>query len=178
MAEDASSTDLSYGPPGATRPACESWTEPAPPRFRRFEGTVVLGHGDEVWADAASEVLSWGIKRRSGFRVSPANTVVEGSVYQITASWGPFAVHEPVQVVAVVNDPDRCSFAYGTSWGHPVSGEEAFVVHRNPDGAVILTLRSLTRPAPTGLWRPAFPFLLVAQRFYRRRYQRALISGA
>jgi len=131
-----------------------------------------------VWADAASEVLSWGIKRRSGFRVSPANTVVEGSVYQITASWGPFAVHEPVQVVAVVEYPDRCGFAYGTSWGHPVSGEEAFIVHRSPDGAVILTLRSLTRPAPTGLWRPAFPLLLVAQRFYRRRYQRALISGA
>lgn len=81
---------------------------------------------------------------------SPANTVVEGSVYQITASWGPFAVHEPVQVVAVVDDPDRCGFAYGTSWGHPVSGEEAFIVHRSPDGAVILTLRSLTRPAPTG----------------------------
>ncbi|MBU8820992.1 DUF1990 domain-containing protein, partial [Mycolicibacterium goodii] len=42
--------------------------------------------------------------------------------------------------------PDRCGFAYGTLHGHPVCGEEAFIVHRDRAGTVFLTLRSLTRP--------------------------------
>jgi len=36
-----------------------------------------------------------------------------------------------------------------------------------------LTLRSLTRPAP-GRWWLAFPAILLAQKRYRWRYQRAL----
>jgi uncharacterized protein (UPF0548 family) len=78
-----------------------------------------------------------------------------------------------VRVVAVVDWPTRCGFAYGTLDGHPVSGEEAFIVHRGGDGEVWLTLRSLTRPSRDG-WRWVFPVLLVAQRYYRRRYRRAL----
>jgi hypothetical protein len=38
---------------------------------------------------------------------------------------------------------------------------------------VWLTLRSLTRPG-RGAWRLAFPALLIAERWYRSRYQRAL----
>jgi uncharacterized protein (UPF0548 family) len=102
--------------------------------------------------------------------------VAEGAEYRITAGWGPFVVQEPVRVVAVVDTVDRCGFAYGTLRGHPVSGEEAFIVHRNSLGAVSLTLRSLTRPAPGGIWRPTFPVLLLAQRFFRRRYLRALTA--
>ncbi|MEH3078354.1 MAG: DUF1990 family protein [Quadrisphaera sp.] len=85
-------------------------------------------------------------------------------------------MREPVRVVAVVDTDDRRGFAYGTLRGHPVSGEEAFVVHRDPEGRVHLTLRSLTRPAPSGPWRLVFPALLVAQRVYRRRYQQALVG--
>ena len=85
-------------------------------------------------------------------------------------------MREPARVVAVVDEPARCGFAYGTLDGHPVSGEESFVVHRSPDGSVWLTLRSLTRPAP-GRWRLAFPAILIAQRCYRSRYLRALRSG-
>jgi uncharacterized protein (UPF0548 family) len=48
-------------------------------------------------------------------------------------------------------------------------------VHRTPDGTIWLTLRSLTRPA-RGNWRFAFPAILVAQRWYRRRYRRALLG--
>ena len=56
-----------------------------------------------------------------------------------------------------------------------MSGEEAFVLHRVTDHApVVLTIRSLTRPAPRALWRYAFPILLVAQRFFRKRYLSSL----
>ena len=54
------------------------------------------------------------------------------------------------------------------------SGEEAFIVSRTQDGRVLLTLRSITRSSP-GRWRPLFPLILVAQRWYRSRYLRALL---
>ncbi|TVY00241.1 DUF1990 family protein [Mycolicibacterium porcinum] len=80
------------------------------------------------------------------------------------------------QVVAIVDGEDRCGFAYGTKRGHPVCGEEAFVVHRDGSGTVSMTLRSPTRPAPEGDWRVLFPELLIAQRYFRRRYLRALTA--
>ncbi|MFJ2021146.1 DUF1990 family protein [Streptomyces nodosus] len=149
--------------------------------LRPYARTVVIGRGDTDWRAAADAVLRWGVKRRSGFTVrgrdGAGDRVVEGAEYCITAAFGPFVVREPVRVVAVVDTPDRCGFAYGTLPGHPVSGEEAFVVHRSPDGTVALTIRSLTRAAPHGPWRLVFPVLLVAQRFFRSRYQRALLPG-
>ncbi|MET9486437.1 DUF1990 domain-containing protein [Nocardia sp. NPDC006630] len=147
--------------------------------YRGYERTVVVGHGEVDWRRASEAVMSWEIKRRSGFRVDPQSAgelrVTAGAEYRITAAFGPFAIHEPVRVVAVVDTLIRRGFAYGTLPGHPVSGEEAFIVHRSPDGTVALTIRSLTRPSPTGIWRALFPLLLVAQRRYRHRYLRALI---
>jgi uncharacterized protein (UPF0548 family) len=170
--------DLSYTAAGATRVADPVWAA-TPAGYRRFEGRYRLGHGLAQWEAASSAVLSWAVKTRSGFTVDLAPgedlRVREGQDRTLVAELGPVRLREPVRVVAVVDGSDRCGFAYGTRAGHPVSGEEAFVVHRSPDGAVWLTLRSLTRPAP-GCWRLAFPPALVAQRWYRRRYARALQS--
>jgi uncharacterized protein (UPF0548 family) len=167
---------LNYTEVGATRPQDETWAE-APSVHRRYERTVRIGPAR--WESATSAVMHWEVKTRSGFtvesRTSTDTRVRLDEEYVLTATVGPFAVHEPVRVVATVDEPNRCGFAYGTLDGHPVSGEEAFVVHRSPDGIVWLTLRSLTRPAP-GLWRLAFPAILPAQRWYRRRYARALLG--
>ena len=168
---------LSYSARGATAPASRPWPA-SPPGFRRFERTVTIGRGEDAWAAAGQAVLLWEVKRRSGFAVTPADGggigVREGGRYTITAGRGPFVVREPVEVVAAVDTRDRRGFAYGTRWGHPVSGEEAFVVHRDADGRVLLTLRSLTRAAPAGRWRFLFPVLLLAQLGARTRYVRAL----
>jgi uncharacterized protein (UPF0548 family) len=176
---DLAARDLNYGTVGATRPAEVRWTAP-PAGHRSYERTARIGQGHADWEAAADAVLNWGVKTRSGFAVEPgpgAGPRVEaGADYWLLASLGPFTVREPVRVVAVVDETARCGFSYGTLDGHPVSGEEAFVVHRSPDGAVWLTLRSLTRPA-TGPWRLAFPAILVAQRWYRFRYLRALRSS-
>lgn len=160
-------------PPGGTRPAEAVWA-PTAPRFRVHAETVPIGRGEADWADAGA-VLEWAVKTRSGFAVRPPGRVREDSDLELVASVGPLRIREPVQVVAVVDTPSRRGFAYRTRPGHPVTGEEAFVVHRDDDGRVWLTLRSLTRPG-TGLWRPLFPVLLVAQRVYRRRYRRALVN--
>lgn len=176
-----SARSLTYAPAGATRPGDAAWSTGIP-GYSRFERTVVVGRGDSDWEAASEALLHWGVKRRSGFRVTPAPgnglRVTEGAHYRITAGRWPLEVHEPVRVVAVVETPDTRGFAYGTLPGHPVSGEEAFIVRRGSDGQVTLTLRSLTAPAPRGLWRRAFPLLLPAQRHYRRRYLRAFVGPA
>jgi uncharacterized protein (UPF0548 family) len=160
--------------PSRTRPADADWS-PVAPGWRVHAETVPIGRGPDAW-ERAGAVLVWAVKTRSGFRVRPPGPVQEGTDLALVAAVGPLRITEPVRVVAVVDTADRRGFAYATRPGHPVSGEEAFVVHRDPDGAVWLTLRSLTRPG-TGLWRPLFPLLLVAQRVYRRRYRRALVTA-
>jgi uncharacterized protein (UPF0548 family) len=163
-----------YDAIGATRPEDEHWTL-RPAGYRRFERTVLLGQGPALWASASEALLAWEVKTRSGFTVSPDGRVRVDQRYWLVAHVGPVRVREPVRVVAVVDRPDHRGFSYGTLAGHPVSGEEAFVVHRTPDEKVWLTLRSLTRP-PQGRWRPVFGVALVAQRWYRRRYLKALLD--
>lgn len=155
-----------------THPAEADW---APQRgdHRRWETSTVLGTGSEVWEWARSEVLRWGLKTRSGFDVSPESPVAEGDRPVIMAHAFGLSIREPVEVVEVVDTAHRVGFAYRTLPGHPVSGEEAFIVHREGD-TVTLTVRSLTRPSTTPRWRAAYPALLVAQRVARARYLRAL----
>ncbi|WP_424463201.1 DUF1990 family protein [Pseudoclavibacter helvolus] len=156
-----------------TQPHLEVWLR-SPARFRRFEQTVTIGDGDAFWERAAADLLLWRVKSRSGFEVHPSRApVAVGDRPTIVAGWGGVRILEPVEVVAVVESPDRVGFAYRTLPGHPVSGEEAFVVRR-VDGRVEFTIRSLTRPAPSGPWRALYPALRVAQLVARCRYLRAL----
>jgi len=147
---------------------------------------VYLGKGPYRWRFASTEVLRWGVKTRSGFTVvgdagstsgaGAGEPVVAGHRYWLVAHLGPLRIREPVQVVGVVDEPDRKGFAYGTLTGHPVSGEEAFLLERRTDGSVWLSVRSVTRPS-TGLWRATYPVLQVAQGLYKRRYLRLLEMG-
>jgi uncharacterized protein (UPF0548 family) len=161
---------FTYSPVGATAVASQAWPA-TPAAFRRYEQT---GPVRVPWDDARSLMLRWAVKTRSGFEVDQPS-VGEGVDAWLRFGIGPVAIREPVRVVAVVDDEFRCGFSYGTLEGHPVSGEEAFVVHRAAAGEpVLVTIRSLTRPANRGWWRCAYPALLVAQRGFRQRYLRAL----
>lgn len=155
-----------------TAPAAPVWagTDAA---YRREEVTALVGHGESAWRGAAHDVLRWRVKTASGFRVDDLREVRPGVRPIITAGPRGLAVREPVEVVEVVRQPDRVGFAYRTLPGHPVDGEEAFVVSRTGD-EVRLTVRSLTRQAAEQPWRALFPLLLVAQRVAHRRYLRAL----
>jgi uncharacterized protein (UPF0548 family) len=146
---------------------------PTGPGHRRYERRTVVGRGEADWSRASRAVLRWGVKTRSGFTVSDDAPVRPGQRLDVRFRVGPVVVREPVEVVEVVRTPDRVGFAYRTRPGHPVDGEEAFIVTRD-GGAVSLTLRSLTRPSTDRLWAVAFPVLLVAQVLIRRRYRRAL----
>lgn len=146
---------------------------PTDRRYRRSEISAIIGRGDEVWARATREVLRWGVKTASGFVVDSPGPVRTGEHVTVTARVLAVTVVEPVEVVTVVQQPDRVGFAYRTLPGHPIRGEEAFIVHRDGED-VRLTVRSLTRPAPQQPWRLLYPLLRVAQLIARRRYLKAL----
>jgi len=156
-----------------THPELDNW--PASDRqYRRSEVTAVIGSGETVWKNAARDVLAWRVKTASGFTVNRAGPVTRGERVTVTARPFGITVVEPVEVVTVIDDPDRVGFAYRTLPGHPVRGEEAFIVHRHGE-RVSLTVRSLTRAAPQQPWRALYPLLLIAQHIARRRYLRALV---
>lgn len=157
---------------GGTHPGAAEWPVAESP-FRRSEVSAVIGHGDDAWRRASTAVLRWEVKTRSGFSVSDTTPVVAGRRLRITARVAGITVVEPVEVLEVVETPERVGFSYRTLPGHPVSGEEAFVVERDGD-VVRLRVRSLTRPAPDQPWRMLYPALRVAQVVARRRYLRAL----
>lgn len=155
-----------------TSPELPGWP-PTPRTHRRSEVSAHLGDGDAVWERATHDVLRWRVKTASGFSVDAPGPVTAGDRVQVTARVLWVKIVEPVEVVDVVQDPDRVGFSYRTLPGHPVSGEESFIVHRVGD-QVRLTIRSLTRPAPQQPWRVLYPLLRVAQLVARRRYLRAL----
>ncbi|MGH1550822.1 DUF1990 family protein [Leifsonia poae] len=154
-------------------PEARSW-EPTDPAYRRVEVSAVVGRGDDYWTRATHDLLRWAVKTRSGFRVDSAGPVQAGRHERIRVRLPGITIVEPVEVVSVVEEPSRVGFAYRTLPGHPVDGEEAFILDRAADGTIALTVRSLTRRAPQQPWRLLFPLLLVAQRVAKRRYLRAL----
>ncbi|NJC21136.1 uncharacterized protein (UPF0548 family) [Arthrobacter pigmenti] len=156
----------------STAPELPAWP-PSDSAYRRSEATAVVGHGDQAWQRAAEDVLLWRVKTRSGFTVGSDVSIHPGQRLIVTARVLGFSIREPIEVVSVVRESDRSGFSYRTLPGHPVCGEEAFIVHRRGD-EVLLTVRSLTRAAAQQPWRTLFPALLVAQRIVRRRYLRAL----
>ncbi len=164
-------------PPTHTHPALTDWPDASHPGFRRAEASARVGRGGTTWERATRDVLSWAVKTRSGFAVDPRGPVAVGDRPVIRARILGISVTEPVEIVAVVNDPTRVGFAYRTLPGHPVLGEESFIVSREDtsEGAEIsFTVRSLTAPAPHQPWRMLHPAVRIAQRIARRRYLRAL----
>jgi uncharacterized protein (UPF0548 family) len=67
----------------------------------------------------------------------------------------------------------RRGFAYGTLPGHPLSGEELFVVERRDDDSVWLTIRSISRPSAP-VWWALLPLVRLVQAIFLSRYEHAL----
>ena len=125
---------LSYSEVGATCVVDPTWPF-RPPGYRSHEQTTASGTGNGAGKPRLRLYRSGPSRPEvdspsSPPRVVRVREVRQGQNYTLVASLGPFRLREPVQVVSVVEGPDRCGFAYGTRPGHPVTGEEAFIVHR------------------------------------------------
>ncbi len=156
-------------------PHRDAWNA-APGGFRRFERTVRVGAGDAVWRRVRTDLLGWRVKTRSGFRVVPDTAPVVGGRHRLEAGVGPFVLREPVEVVAFVDEPDRVGYVYLALPGHPLEGEETFLLTRRGD-EVLFTLRSRSRSAPSWFWRLTYPAVRVVQVIVRTRYLSALRRG-
>lgn len=181
---DLAQVPVTYAAVGSTR-APDLLTHP-PQGFRSAQARSRIGHGDARWEFACQQTLSWGIQRRAGFQVVPAEPAVPARSEQVYSSDGhemlragdsvelvAMALRSPVRVIYLVEEPSRRGFAYGTLPGHPVCGEESFVVDQTDDGSVWMTIRSFSRPSSKRWWL-VYPALRIAQAVAVRRYLRAL----
>lgn len=149
------------------------WTT-APGGYRRWKRKIYLGSGETLWERSCDALLHWEIKTRSGFTVTGQPRVAIGAHPELRVRLGPMSIDEPIEVVDVIEESSRVGFAYKTLSGHPVSGEEAFILVREQAG-IFLVIRSLTAPSDHLHWRIIFPLLLLAQKYTRRRYATALL---
>lgn len=175
MPQRSPSTDaVTYTSVGATL-ADDGMRVPA--GFRPTSRDVVLGAGRDVFDRAAAATMSWQIQQRAGIRVNVLGHEAEvrplradDVVVMRVPLW---PVDVPCRVVAVVDEPTRVGFAYGTLPGHPESGEEAFLIEQLADDSVVLRIRAFSR-ASSWVFRIAYPAVLLMQSIYTRRYARAL----
>lgn len=122
-----------------------------------------------------TEAASVGSSNTTRFAPDGTPLIVPGTTATLTMRAYGRAVRAPVRVVSVIDEPDRKGFAYGTLEGHPVSGEESWVVERTPDGSVWLQIRSFSRPS-NWKWRLVGPLLRRQQRRMTQAYLRALVG--
>jgi len=140
--------------------------------YRHFEESVRLRRRD--FDGAARDLLGWRVHDRAGLRVHASGTAGHlDTVVELHLGVGPLAVRIPCRVVDVIDEPDRKGFAYGTLPGHPESGEERFVLDREPDGSIVFTISAFSRHA-TLLARLGGPVSRVVQDGMTRRYLHAL----
>ncbi|WP_254885448.1 DUF1990 family protein [Streptomyces sp. NA02950] len=153
---------------GATR----RW--PLPDGYHHLRVRTAIGHGPAVFERAGQAVLDWRMHRAVGVSIRSGEPVATpGRPVVVGLGMGPLRLRAPCEVVWTVADGTRTGFGYGTLPGHPERGEESFVVGRESDDSVVLTVTAFSRPATwyTLMAGPLVPFF---QRAYARRCGRVL----
>jgi uncharacterized protein (UPF0548 family) len=160
-------SELTHPDPGRTLddpPEARSWSLALPTRPDPF--------------DAAVGALQSFVPHRLGTSsvVHPEQPALEvGTTFVVATRVGPLHVVAPLRIVAALDEVDRFGFAYGTLTGHPLRGEEAFVLRRRGDRRVVLDVVSLS--APAGIFRLGGPLVGAAQAVIARRYLRAVATS-
>lgn len=157
---------LSYSEVGATR-------SDLPPGYAHDRQMVDLGPFDpETFRRAAAALRSWQVQAAAGMTVVPDAPVEDGATFALLFRLPLGYVTAAGRVVYVVDQPDRCGFAYGTLPGHPEQGEEAFAVVRHGD-RLCLEIVAFSRPRHP-LARLGRPVSRLVQRHVTRRYIAAM----
>ncbi len=140
-----SSQPLSYEQPGLTISGRATGT---PPGHHRLQVERTIGTGREPFERAKAAIVDWAGHRRAGAVLEPERPAIEaGSDVAIALRVWPLWVTVNCRVVEVIDEPDRFGFAYGTLAHHPESGEESFLVHRDPTtDEVRLEVVAVSRP--------------------------------
>jgi uncharacterized protein (UPF0548 family) len=117
------------------------------PRGYRASGAVRRVEGLDL-RSAAERLLGWRVHEAAGLTVAVSSArVVDGAVVRLSLGRGRLRVQAPCRVVAVVEEPGRVGFAYGTLPGHPESGEQRFLLEQQDDGSLTFSITAFSRPA-------------------------------
>jgi uncharacterized protein (UPF0548 family) len=141
-----------------------------PAGYRHFTRSL-LGTGVPLEV-AAARLMTWQVHRAAGLRVVSAPPVAAVGADVVMRFCG---LRVPCRVVAVVDEPGRAGFAYGTLPGHPERGEELFLLEA-VDGGVRATVRAFSRPASL-LARAIGPIGTAVQDRVTDRYLRAMTAA-
>lgn len=156
--------DLSYPDPGITD------SVPAPAGYRTLQVRERVGQGAAAFDALAAGIMSWKLHEGAGLRVrADTPSVQPASRVRLGAGFGPVRIEAPCRVVRLIESETRRGFAYGTLAGHPETGEESFAAVLEPDGAVYLELKAVSRPSP-GIYRLGSPVTAAAQSMVTDRY--------
>jgi len=121
--------------------------ETAPAGYRRAEVQRHIGSGQVVFDRAVAALDGWAAQRYAGIVVAPPGVrPVEGETVVQVLRVGPLWAVAACRIVYRVQTPDRVGFAYGSLSQHPVRGEEAFLVERDPAGVVRARIVLFSRP--------------------------------
>ena len=155
---------LSYAEVGATLAT-------RPDGYRHDDDTLTLGTGDAAFDRAVLGLREWRAHRGAGVRVEPPDAPIEvGTTVALALPLLGISTLAACRIVAVVDEPARFGFAYGTLAGHPERGEESFVVERDGD-AVRFDISAFSREADP-LARLGAPVARLVQRRVTRAYPR------
>jgi uncharacterized protein (UPF0548 family) len=143
----------------------------SPAGYHHFTRTRILAGAE--FAHAGARLMAWRAHECAGLRVAASSRAEPEAVVLMRLGVGRATLRIPCRVVYVIDEPNRTGFAYGTLPGHPVAGEELFLVQRLHDGRVIFTVKAFSKPATT-LARVAGPLTRWGQARMMDRYPRGL----
>ncbi len=142
----------------------------------RFERRVTVGNGEAAFAAARVALREWRPQRSLGASITPRDVAPDlGETVVLGLGVGPLRLTVPNRIVAVIDEPGRYGYAYGTLPGHPERGEELFLLEMDDDGVVVLTIRVDAEPARQ-LRRLGF-VIRPLQRIALRRYLSAVVGA-
>ena len=142
-----------------------------PAGYRPVQASRTVGNGVDCFTRSRSAIESWAGHRHTGAVLYPPQLPIEtGKTVVVALKIGPVWTTAACRIVAVVDEPDRFGFAYGTLPHHSVRGEEAFLVTRDPtSGTVEFKISAFSSPKSV-LTRLGGPIGRVVQRLMARRY--------
>lgn len=157
---------LTYGPTGS------SLENRTPDGLARRQWQSDLGGGD-AFARGVAAIRAWSVHRGAGLAVATDGPLAAGTNVALCAPLPIGFVDATCRVVAIIDEPARFGFAYGTLSVHPERGEESFVLTRDQNGRVRFDIVAVSRPVHP-LARRCLPIADRLQDAAARRYLAAM----
>jgi uncharacterized protein (UPF0548 family) len=139
LLERCRTDELTYAPTGCS----VGGAIPAGLKRRRWSTPLPEG----TFEGACAAIRSWAVHRGAGLAIAADGPITVGTNVAFCAPLPLGFVQGTCRIVAVVDEPDRFGFAYGTLSVHPEQGEESFLVVRDADGQLHFEVEGVSRPA-------------------------------